>query len=367
MVSVISIVGAIILLASSVLITAAAMGKALTVSPSRELSGVEKSVQDALWYSSIAANSHNAQMWTVKLNNAENKIEIAIDAGRTLKVVDPKDRESYISLGCYIETLSFAFDAFGYDTVIAYKNEDGKFKATVEFDGRDDMKTKTENLDVIDKRHTDKSAYLSSKIAQEKTELLLSKFADIKQYNLGEEKFEFLKNGTLDAVTIQSQNADYREELSGWMRFSDKEASGKLDGITAEMIGLTGIVKSFYYWMTNAKSAKGDGFAKQGIDTAKKQVDNCGAFFVISGGDSMEELVDVGRKTQAFWFECTRLDIAIQPLSAMLETSPYAENIQNRLGLESSVQMILRAGSVKNYGKNSGLRRNLSDYIEVIS
>ncbi len=41
------------------------------------------------------------------------------------------------------------------------------------------------------------------------------------------------------------------------MRFSDKEAASKLDGITADMIGLKGIVKTFLllddYKRENAK------------------------------------------------------------------------------------------------------------------
>ena len=49
----------------------------------------------------------------------------------------------------------------------------------------------------------------------------------------------------MDAVTVQSANQAYRDELAEWMRFSDKEAASKLDGITADMIGLKGIVKTF--------------------------------------------------------------------------------------------------------------------------
>ena len=76
--------------------------------------------------------------------------------------------------------------------------------------------------------------------------------------------------------------------------------------------------------------------------------------------------MQAGMTTQSLWFDCTENGISIQPMSAMLEISPYADNIQKDLSMKQQVQMILRAGYAKNYGKNIGLRRNLTDYIEVV-
>jgi hypothetical protein len=89
----------------------------------------------------------------------------------------------------------------------------------------------------------------------------------------------------MDAVTVQSANQAYRDKLAEWMRFSDKEAAEMQDGVTAEMIGLKVIVKTFYNWTTTRESAKGYKFAKQGIDAAKKQLNNFGAFAVFIGGN----------------------------------------------------------------------------------
>ena len=108
-----SILGAVIIALSAVLIAAAIMGKPLKVNPSRKLDGVNEDVQNALWYSSISANSHNTQMWSVELYPNESRLQISIDDTRALGVADPEKREAYISLGCYIETMSVAFSAYG--------------------------------------------------------------------------------------------------------------------------------------------------------------------------------------------------------------------------------------------------------------
>ena len=361
MITTFSIIGAIIIALSAILITAAIMGKPLKVNPSRKLNGVDEDIQNALWYSSIAANSHNTQMWSVELYPKESRLQITIDENRTLGVVDPAKREAYISLGCYIETMSVAFRAYGYDLQVSCAD----LSVQVKYSKRANATIEHSQLALIDKRHTDKSAYLSSQIKQGAADKLLGKYSALSLYQNGEEDFAYIKQASMSAIVVQSANQAYRDELAEWMRFSDKEAADSLDGISADMIGLKGIVKTFYYWTTTRESAKGDKFAQQGIDTAKKQLDNCGAFAVITGGNTFEELIHVGRMTQAFWLDCVENNISVQPFSAALETEPFCSSIQNDLGVATPVQMILRLGYVDNYGTNSGMRRNLSDYIEV--
>lgn len=360
-IAVFSILGAIIIALSAVLVAATVIGRPLKVSPSRKLEGVNKDVQNALWYSSVAANSHNTQMWSVELYPQENRLQISIDDTRTLGVADPEKREAYISLGCYIETMSIAFSAYGYDTQIYCSD----LSVQVTYSKRAGAEVDNSKLALIDKRHTDKSDFSNSQIKQETANDLLGKYSALSLYQNGIENFAYIKQISINAVTVQSANQAYRDELAEWMRFSDQEATAKLDGITADMIGLKGIVKTFYYWTTTRESAKGDKFAGQGIDTAKKQLNNCGAFAVITGGNTFEELINVGRTTQAFWFDCTENNISVQPFSAALETEPFCSSIQNELGVGAPVQMILRLGYVDNYGTNSGLRRNLSDYIKI--
>ena len=58
---------------------------------------------------------------------------------------------------------------------------------------------------------------------------------------MGTTEFDYLKNGTMEAITKQSTEAEYRKELNQWMRFSNTEVEQKKDGISAEMIGLNAL------------------------------------------------------------------------------------------------------------------------------
>lgn len=344
-------------------------GKPAKVNTDINLNGVSDELCSVLYYASLAANSHNTQSWKAKLDIQEQKMMIFIDTERLLEIVDPECRELYISVGCYIEALTFAFDAYGYDSMVEYADfaDTHTEIVTISYFRRENAVINNRQIVTIKCRHTDKRSYNTDRINAEVITQLLKDTDGIYCYETGTEEFEYLKNGTIEAVSKQSAEAAYRKELNQWMRFSNKEVEQKKDGISAEMIGLNGITKVFYYLTTNHKNAESDTFATQGMNTAKKQTENCSAFFVITGNNTIIDWIEVGRKTQAFWYRCVEKNISVQPLSAMLEVVPYSEDIQSELDITESVQMILRAGYVNDYGENVGVRRNLKDYITIIN
>lgn len=315
-------------------------------------------LNDIFYLASVCANSHNSQPWTITLDQSHQEIIVELNEARTLKVVDPYYREAYISIGCYLANLEKCFIAYGYDLTIdintnSIKAHYQKISNTINHN----------LLTTINKRHTNKQVYKTDVINESIKEILESKYRNLKIYQRGEKNYSYLTKISLDAIIVQSSDQSYRDELNKWMRFSDKEALIKRDGITAEMIGLKGIVKTFYYWTTNHQNASGDTFAQQGIDTATKQLANCGAIAILWSDSDSVSLIRLGMDLQNFWLDCAESNIAVQPISAALETSPFKEAITQDLQLTKSCQMIIRLGYVDKYGENQALRRNLEDYI----
>jgi len=75
-------------------------------------------MQELVRYSTLAANGHNTQPWKFAMRG--DVIEIHPDANRRLPVVDPHDRELWISLGCALENLLVAARAIGYTAAVTY-------------------------------------------------------------------------------------------------------------------------------------------------------------------------------------------------------------------------------------------------------
>lgn len=91
---------------------------ATTARPFAKEAVMPEQMRELVRYATLAANGHNTQPWKFALR--EDSIEIHPDASRRLPVVDPHDRELWISLGCALENLLVAARAAGYTAAVTY-------------------------------------------------------------------------------------------------------------------------------------------------------------------------------------------------------------------------------------------------------
>ena len=69
-------------------------------------------MRELIRYATLAPSGHNAQPW--KFAAKETRSELSRIMPGVCPVVDPQDRELWISLGCALENLIIAADAAGY-------------------------------------------------------------------------------------------------------------------------------------------------------------------------------------------------------------------------------------------------------------
>ena len=69
-------------------------------------------LRELVRYATLAANSHNTQPWSFKIE--KNRISILPDFSRRCSAVDPDDHHLFASLGCAAENLVHAAAALGY-------------------------------------------------------------------------------------------------------------------------------------------------------------------------------------------------------------------------------------------------------------
>lgn len=336
-------------------------GRKIEVNTDKQVEGLSDELCDVLYLASLAPNSHNTQIWKVRVDTDKQTIVICLDENRRLSEVDPYDREMAISLGSYTGMLIEAFKAYGYECSIDYLSGDDYLK--VSYNKITDA-ILHDKVDQIHKRHTDKSAFTDTALSDEQINNIV--FYDNENYYPKEtEYFSYIKENMLAAITKQSYDRPKAEELAQWLRLSNKETVEKKDGLPAEQLGITGIVKSLYYLTTTHDSAKKDLFAKQGIDTASKQLNGCAGFLIITSEDSREELISCGMELVRIWLSAVECGVSVHPMSAILEEEPYCSLILHDLNLEEKPQMVLRLGIADNYGENAAIRRDLADYIIV--
>ena len=330
------------------------------------LTKIPQPLRNALSYASLAPSSHNAQMWKVSYSVSRSAFTVMLDRSRALRKVDPLDREGYISIGAYVQTMEVALDAFGYSPVVEIMEKNGEAVATVTLRAFGSAVPDKARIALLEQRHTDKRNFKINAIDdQARAAILATDQAALSFIPRGSESYAYLQEGIVKAMEKQSANQEKRNELSDWLRYSDKERDAKRDGLPAEQLGITGIKKFFYYFFVDKEYAQGDSYAKQGVDMTREQAENNAGFFILTGGNTPEELIRTGMSLQKAWLMATRYQVAIHPMSQLLEEEPYRSEIQKRLHLKQSVQMVLRAGYVPKYLKNNKIRRDIDQFISV--
>ena len=337
-------------------------GRKVNVDTNKNVEGLSKELQEVFYLAALSPSSHNIQSWIINVYPEKDTVEIKVDPGRKLSVVDPEGREMYISLGCYTETLTRAFEAYGYQCRAEYDFFDRKMVVTYK---KSSDTVYNEAIALIKKRHTEKAPFERDKIVPDDFMRAAIGDDDICYYRSGSTEFDKIREDTSKAYEEQAYETDAATELSMWLRLSDKEAKETKDGLPAEQLGIRGVKKALYYLFTNHESVTGDSFAKQGIDNTEKQLDGCNCFVVIPSAEDEEGLIDCGKETVRFWLQMTERGISVQPMSYALEDAEMKDLLKKDLNLSAAPQMLLRVGYVSNYGENACIRRDLKDYVRV--
>lgn len=302
-------------------------------------------IKEIITYGTYAPNSHNAQMWSVKIIGS-NRIKVFPNYNRVLPFVDPNNRETWISLGAFVENCILSAQDLAYNTTVTVNKNEIIIDLT-----KDTQKTPTtKNIDIIQKRLTVRTPFLNEKI----DETTINKIT-----NISENIFYFPKEtlqgekiieNSIKAYSLQMEDTSKLKELSKWMSFSYREERKRKDGLTPRMLGMSGVKHFFFNAFMFKKSVTGNTFIKGSIKEAKEQLNSCSGFIIITTESfKVSELVQAGRDLESVWLKCIENTIAVHPMSQVLEEIEYNKILKKELNIKGEIQMVLRIGKVKNY------------------
>ena len=303
-----------------------------------------------------APSGHNTQPWRFRQN--ESAVEVYPDFDRRLPVVDPDDRELFVSLGCATENLCLAAQNIGYESSVAVG--DTGVIAVALTEGAD---VKSNPLfEQIDLRQTNRSIYTGEEIALDALRKLQSvcseKGISIHYYARQTKQFNDIEQYVLQGNTRQMQNESFKAELKSWMRFNKKHQDQTLDGLSYAVFGAPNVPR----WMAepimsmaiNAKTQnKAD---REKIDSASHLV------LFTTRENSRREWVDLGRTLQRFLLTATELGISHAYLNQPNEEAEIVAEMAKTLDLDGEYPtVLLRVG----YGEQQAYskRRPIGDII----
>ncbi len=290
-----------------------------------------------VYYATLAANGHNTQPWKFALK--DNAIEIHPDYSRRLPVVDPHDRELWISLGCALENLLVAARASGHAAEVTYPDRADfiHVQLTAETPQASPL------FDAIPLRQNTRSAYDGRLVKNED-------LAQLRALQLEPGvALQFATNPTtmetfLEYVSLGNR-AQYAEpafvdELITWLRFNKKEALSSLDGLYSLCSGNPQVPR----WLGQMFVAGTKPQQQADADAAKLRTSPV-AVVVASESDDKASWVRTGQVYERLALKMTSLNIKSALLNQPVEVSSLRGQFQSAIGLGRSLpQLLVRFG-----------------------
>ncbi len=326
-----------------------------TIDNNKTLKPDEKEI---LFLASLAPSGHNTQPWLVQYLEPYHWI-IGNDKSKWLPAVDPTQRETILSIGAFIQNLEYAAGSFGYIC-------DWNLLATTHQDDRvmevKLIKEKSKNafdIEKIKSRRTVRSDFLSDVLKKEDLNYLVNSEPEFIHYLPATSKeSQFINEQTIKANRLQADRNSAQQELADWIRFSSKNAEKYRDGLTTasmEIEGVSGwVVRNFY----DKDNVMQQDFRERGIDQIKREVSASAGWILITSKDnSVATLLETGRRMQRLFLKVRERNIAIHPMTQILEESSTRQTLNQSIGINEQIQFILRTGYVKDYPPPVSLRR----------
>lgn len=322
--------------------------------------------KEIFYLASLAPSGHNAQPWFVKYLEPYHWI-IGNDKTKWLSAVDPTQRETILSIGAFIQNLEYAAHNLGYacqfDLLATHKQDENimevkltKSSHQIKYDSQK-----------IKQRRTVRSNYLNDTLKKEDLAHLINEETDFFHFIPNNSKeFQYLNEQTIEANKIQAYRNAAQAELAEWIRFSSKDAEKYADGLTTatmEIEGFAGWIVRNFYGKANVMKKN---FREQNIDNVKKEVlQSAGWLLISSKGDSVSTLLETGKRMQRLWLKVRDKNIAIHPMTQILEESATNQAFNSSVGISNNVQFILRMGYLRAYPQPVSLRRSVDRFLRT--
>ncbi len=288
-------------------------------------------------YATLAANGHNTQPW--KFAVRQDAIEIYPDYSRRLPVVDPHDRELWISLGCALENLLVAARATGCSAAVTYPDAADVIRVQLAADAPQAGPL----FDAIPRRQNTRSVYDGRAVPAtdlDRVQTLPLEPGVALRFLTAPAEMEtalaYVNEGNLQ----QYADKAFVAELIFWLRFNKREAMATLDGLYSRCSGNPEVPR----WLGRMFVA-GTKPRQQADTDARKLRSSSGVVVVASASDDKVAWVRTGQVYERLALQMTALNMKSALLNQPIEVAALRGQFQSALGLGASLpQLLVRFG-----------------------
>lgn len=291
---------------------------------------------------SKAPSGHNTQPWRFRIS--DNEITILPNYKVALPVVDPDNRELFISLGCAVENLFIASGHLGYKAQINSCCPEGITISLIRESDIEDDPLFTQ----IEKRQTNRDLYNGERISKETLEKIMSfhKEAKIRLYIFEKENAiaQTIKEYIREGNKIQMNDKLFKSELLSWMRFNTKQVEITQDGLSYQVFGSPALPQCIAKPIVSL-------FLKPNLQNKSdmKKIDSSSHLVLFTTcTNTFKEWINSGRTLQRFLLKLTEAGISCAFMNQPCEVQSLVPELQSVLSIKNECPTILlRIGYAK--------------------
>lgn len=319
-----------------------------------------------LYLASLAPSGHNTQPWFVQYVEPYHWI-IGNDRNKWLPAVDPTQRETILSIGAFIQNLEYAAESSGYRCNWNLLAETSQDERVIEVKLDKNSRTNTFDINKIKNRRTLRSNLLGDHLKKDDLEYLIGSESEFIHYlPFASKEGQFINEQTIEANRLQAYRDPAQQELAEWVRFSSKDAETHSDGLTTaslEIDGIAGWIVRNFYGKNDVMKAD---FRERGLENVREHVARSAGWILVNSRDSsVSALLEAGRRMQRLFLKVRDKNIAVHPMSQILEETSTKQVINQSIGMSEDIQFILRTGYVQVYPSPVSLRRPVNWFVRT--
>ena len=289
-----------------------------------------------------APSGHNTQPWIFRIS--ETEIDICPDYSRALPVVDPDNRELFVSLGCTAENLCIAASHKGYRTTVTVA-EDGTI--CIRLDRQSDV-TPSPLFAQIALRQTNRRVYDGRIIPAADIDQLraveVAPSVHVHFYERGTPAFNAIAELIYRGNSLQMQDDAFKAELRSWMRYNKKHRDAQYDGLSYDVFGAPNLPR----FISENVIAGALNERSQNRDDRKKIASASHLILLTTRNNVVEQWVALGRTLERLLLTSTAIGLAHAYLNPPNELPELAHELADTLDLPGEYPTILlRIGYAK--------------------
>lgn len=288
-----------------------------------------------------APSAYNAQPWRFEI--AGGTVTLLSRPERWRPVIDPKNRETLISIGALAHSLRVAARGAGYVLEEEWLLSSPFDEEIARFSLKEESSSSREELEALLGVRTWRREYRHEPISPARLEAigeLLGEYGELAVK--GSSEFKKVVDASVEAAVLHARSKEIYSELSPYL-YHPRRNGHHTWGVVSPISERKGVREFFWNRLSNSRTALRKGYRASTITDSRDLLHQAPALILLKGdGENPYDLIEVGARYQQLRIEAFRMGLATQPVS-MLPQMVNAKGMDPEHGVEK-IQLLIRLG-----------------------